>query len=183
MLKDVSGKNSENIAIQVLSSSTSLFDEPELQEFEELLKRHFREEERRKQVFKENVAPRLREILSTTYYTEVDTAVGRIYIAFRGGTAWLRMLSMDDEQTFKQKYYARFHDYPIWEADPPEKLIQLVQATVSTHVPYAGKIDTQTFTKEEYDLFCYCQTIPAGQKRTYEDVAIALGAKYTLEEM
>jgi O-6-methylguanine DNA methyltransferase len=159
----------------VIDGDDTSFGDPSLQEFEEYIRKKGRGQGPNRPSLKEQLLASFLKVTSTTYYAVVDTSIGRIYAAFKGGSGTLRMVSLEDEEIFLRKARKYLGTDPVLDDDPPETLVEQIRVAVDENRPYEGNFDISDLTTFQQAVLEHVWHIPAGETRTHAQVACAIG--------
>jgi methylated-DNA-[protein]-cysteine S-methyltransferase len=106
-------------------------------------------------------------------YAAFPLPFGVFYVAFGPeGPAFARIAP--SAATFERQA-ARYLGVPVTRAAAPRWLAAAVAAAVRRHEPFRGPVDLGRVGPFEREVLAELRRIPAGQVRTYQQVALALG--------
>jgi methylated-DNA-[protein]-cysteine S-methyltransferase len=98
---------------------------------------------------------------------------GAFYVAYgRDGPAFARIAT---SATVFERDAARYLGVSVVRTVPPRWLADAVATTVRRHESFRGSVDLTRAGPFERDVLAELRRIPAGQVRTYQQVALALG--------
>jgi methylated-DNA-[protein]-cysteine S-methyltransferase len=105
-------------------------------------------------------------------YTSVETPVGRLWVGYESGRVCAAMLT-EDEQRFVAEYRAAFGRPMEPDPSPPADLL----AAITQRLADGGDVpfDLDRFTPFQRAVLEAVAAIPAGEVRTYGEVALAVG--------
>jgi len=107
-------------------------------------------------------------------YAVLDTAIGRLHIAYRGRVICGASLASDDV-TFEQRCLARHDLHLRREAEPPAWLVTLVDNHLGGRRAFKGAVDLAGLTLFQQRVLEKIRDIPRGEVRPYTWVAREIG--------
>ncbi len=106
-------------------------------------------------------------------YAAFPLAFGTFYVAFGpDGPAFARL---GTSGAAFERDASRYLGVPVHRAEPPRWLAEAVNAAVRRHEAFRGPVDLARVGPFEREVLAALRRIPAGQVRTYQQVALALG--------
>jgi O-6-methylguanine DNA methyltransferase len=108
-------------------------------------------------------------------YAVLETAVGRLHIAYRGRVVCGVGVATDDE-TFEGRCVARLGIHPLREAKPPAWLMTAVGNHLEGKRVFKGAVDLLGLTPFQQRVLVKVRQIPRGEVRPYTWVAREVGS-------
>ena len=118
---------------------------------------------------------RFLQTITRTYYAQIETTCGPLYLAYKGRT--LRFVSLEDEATFLEKACSFLGVTPEWNVrlHLPLDVLHQVKTSVERQIIYEGSLDYSLLTPFQRSVLEYVRSIPPRETRTYTDIARAIG--------
>src|SRR5262245_25175076 len=107
-------------------------------------------------------------------YAVLDTAIGRLHIAYRGRVICGVSLASDDV-TFEQRCMARHGLHLRRETEPPAWLVTLIDNHLRGRRAFKGAVDLAGLTPFQRQVLEKIRDIPRGEVRPYNWVAREIG--------
>src|SRR5579884_1229255 len=111
------------------------------------------------------------QFFSSTYYTCMETIIGKLYLAYKGNT--IQFTSLEDEATFLKKAEAFLGTRPLPDEGRylPIEMINQVKTTIEKHAVYEGELDLSRLTPFQKAVLKQIQYIPPGEIHSYTALA------------